>query len=629
MVGANTRQYQHEIDGLRAIAVLAVLFFHFKIPGFSGGFVGVDVFFVISGYLISKNVYTDLQREEFSFSVFYLSRAFRLLPALFVTIAATIFAAYFVLTPEHFSQLGLASAASVFSVSNVLFWSQSGYFDEAKLFKPLLHTWSLGVEEQFYLLWPLLLVSVLPRGRKFCISMILILGVISLVAAQSLVSEHGSMVFYWMPFRISEFAIGACLIFLKRPEQQSLAYSIAAAVGLLLIIVPIFVYNDQTLFPGLMAMVPCLGTALLIYCAQVSFVSPVLSNSLSRYLGKTSYSLYLVHWPVIVLASYWKLGGIGAKSIAILIPFTFVLAWVLHYQVEQRFRRTGSSFKTTAQERARREGASRELGLILCALLLSFLGAGILLGKGWEWRYSDQAKPIIIAVSGLSEDHKSKKALLAQYQSSFRDKNGFDQHYIIGDSFAGDTMLAIKFSKPELNLTLLSIPAKCQPLIPGEYGETASLSEFCNRFRSQAYKTAGLENAKIIYLAASWREPALSNLTETINFLKSKTKARIVVFGPRAGFHDVPTLAVRFAKKSGLDQFVNNYKTPVDVVADKLKVLSEQTGAEFIDTYQLMCPNDMCIIISPADSKIVYSDYAHLTLSGAQYLGEKLTLNTE
>ncbi|MFT6408098.1 MAG: peptidoglycan/LPS O-acetylase OafA/YrhL [Arenicella sp.] len=419
-----------------------MLLFHLKIPGFSGGFVGVDIFFVISGYLITKNIYSDLDAGKFRFKDFYLRLIYRLLPALLVTIAVTLVASYFILTPEHFSRLGSTSVASVFSVSNFLFWSEADYFDDAKILKPLLHTWSLWVEEQFYLLWPLLLFLLYSKGKKVACFSILLLAMVSLMAAQGLLSQYTTLVFYWMPLRISEFAVGAVLVLCCYVPSATWRTSLAAVAGLGLMLVPIAMYSEQTAFPGVMALIPCVGKALLIRYGRASIVFPLLANALFRQLGKISYSLYLVHWPVIVLVSYWKLGGIGAKSLVIVVPFIFLLAWALHHQVEQRYRRTKASTKPL----------KKGLGVAFFAALISLLATSISVGNGWPWRYNARAHVVINATDGLSASSDSRSRLVSLHQSSFQDQENVARHYIIGDSFAEGTMLALKAAAPRLNL---------------------------------------------------------------------------------------------------------------------------------------------------------------------------------
>lgn len=343
----------------------------------------------------------------------------------------------------------------------------------------------------------------------------------SLYAIESLLPRNSAMAFYRMPFRISEFATGAVMVFFY---QRS-------------------------------------------------------CSSLCRHLGKVSYSLYLVHWPVIVLVSYWKLGGIGAKSLVVVIPVIYLLALALHHQVEQRFR----LLKTET------DYLKKGYGITLFAVIKLLFGASVLFGKGWSWRYSSDAQVVVNAMRDLSTNNDEKRRLLNDYQAAFQHQKSIAQHYIISDSFAEDTMLALKFSMPELNLKLLSIRAACQSVLAGEYDETKVARRACNNERDKAYRNPQLKDAVTIYLAASWREPGFSNLAEAIEFLHENTSAKVIVFGPRADFHDVPTLAMRYGKEAGLNEFLDQYKSPsIQKNTDRLRMVAEQASAKFIDVYRIM-----------------------------------------
>ncbi|MCF6274706.1 MAG: acyltransferase, partial [Robiginitomaculum sp.] len=202
-------KYRPDIDGLRAVAVLAVVFYHFKIPPFSGGFVGVDIFFVISGYLITKLVMGQTKDGTFSFKIFYLRRIRRLFPALFVTLVGTLAAAAILFSPEQMARLGKVSFFALISLSNIVFWREAGYFDTDAATKPLLHTWSLGVEEQFYLVWPaLIFLCVLYLKRAHILAVLTALIVVGLLAAAYVLKKDVDAAFYLTPFRMSEFGIG-------------------------------------------------------------------------------------------------------------------------------------------------------------------------------------------------------------------------------------------------------------------------------------------------------------------------------------------------------------------------------------------------------------------------------------
>src|SRR5882757_3999150 len=335
--------YRPEIDGLRAIAVLGVLLFHAGFSAFSGGYAGVDVFFVISGYLITRNILTRMDAGRFSYVGFFINRVRRLFPALLTTIGVSFLIGALLFPPPHMKKLAEAAIVSILSVANIYFWSEASYWDIESAFKPLLHLWSLSVEEQFYLFWPpmLLLASRANNKRLARLVLLTALGLTSLLFAGFLSWHHPRATFYWMPWRAFEFMIGAAVIWLEiivTPRGRLLP-EIMAGAGLVLIIVPFLSFNDYTPFPLPGALLPCIGTALLIWAGGSCLTSKLWTNRPIIWIGRISYSLYLVHWPLIIFYTYWRFApptqfeqiGLVIASIALAVP--------LHTFVEKRFRR--------------------------------------------------------------------------------------------------------------------------------------------------------------------------------------------------------------------------------------------------------------------------------------------------
>ncbi len=239
--------FKTDIEALRALAVLFVLFTHLQIMGFSGGYIGVDIFFVISGYLITKNIY-NLNKGGFSYKEFYCKRIRRLFPALYATIIICLIAGFFILSFRDYMELGQSSIFSIFSLSNILFWLQDNYFGNAAIRKPLLHTWSLSVEEGFYLLYPAFLIYCL---KRFNIKIILVSVILtSLIITQLLIVKYPSMVFYLTPFRIFELAIGGLLVFIDKDYIKSkFKINIVWLLSLASLFICSYIYNETTLFP--------------------------------------------------------------------------------------------------------------------------------------------------------------------------------------------------------------------------------------------------------------------------------------------------------------------------------------------------------------------------------------------
>nr|WP_249138977.1 acyltransferase family protein [Actibacterium sp. MT2.3-13A] len=347
MSGERHLKYRPDIDGLRAVAVLAVVFYHAGLTPFSGGFVGVDVFFVISGFLITSILRDEIARGRFRLANFYDRRVRRLFPALFVVLAASSIAAWAMLLPEDMRNFGQSLVAANLFVSNLLFWKEAGYFDTAAELKPLLHTWSLAVEEQYYLLFPLLIVGGARAFRAALGAVLAAIGAASLALAAWQVSHAPDAAFFLLPARFWELLTGAALAFLPGPATGRRGVTEAIATcGLGLIALPIFAYSDLTPFPGLAAILPCLGAALLIYAGADgrSRVHGVLRWAPAVFFGRISYSLYLWHWPVLVFAKYYAVRPLTAVETGSAICLSVALAALSWRFVEQPFRGRRSAF---------------------------------------------------------------------------------------------------------------------------------------------------------------------------------------------------------------------------------------------------------------------------------------------
>lgn len=335
-------RYRSEIDGLRAVAVVPVILFHAGFELFSGGFVGVDVFFVISGYLITSIILSELIEEKFSLISFYERRARRILPALFFINIACLPFVWFWLSPITIKDFGQSLfAVSVFA-SNFLFWSESGYFDTAAELKPLLHTWSLAVEEQYYIIFPLLLMGVWRFSLKFVLGVLFVIFVASLGAAEYGSREFPNAAFYLLPTRMWELLIGAfvALYLMYKPHLASRALNqILSLAGLTMIASSILLFDKATPFPGLYALVPTVGTALIILCAvPATLTHRFLSLRVMVGLGLVSYSAYLLHQPIFVFARY-RMGSDISDFALLMFAFISVLgAWISWRFVEAPFR---------------------------------------------------------------------------------------------------------------------------------------------------------------------------------------------------------------------------------------------------------------------------------------------------
>src|SRR5581483_8554886 len=334
MYGIAGLQYRADIDGMRAVAVIAVVLFHAYPKGLPGGFAGVDAFFVISGYLITSIIVGGLDRDGFSFADFYVRRVRRLFPALIVVLVATLAAGFWILLPSALVSLAKNAVASAFFSANLILLSETGYFDiDAKL-KPLLHLWSLGIEEQFYLAWPLA-VWLTPRRWRITLIVGTIVGSFALNIA--LIGTYPEAAFY-LPFtRIWELIAGALLVgvSLRHAVLREVALPIFACVGTLLVFL---LYNDHTPFPGWAALAPVAVTAAAILGEGSLCNRLLLSNPVAVFIGKISYPLYLWHWPLLVFGKLYPLRPLTVTETAGLVVAAFLLAWLTYEFIEKPFR---------------------------------------------------------------------------------------------------------------------------------------------------------------------------------------------------------------------------------------------------------------------------------------------------
>jgi prepilin-type processing-associated H-X9-DG protein len=518
-----TSSYQPHIDGLRAIAVISVLLFHLDIPVFAGGFVGVDMFFVLSGFLITRIIIVELETtNQFSFKNFYMRRVRRLLPAFTVVLVTTFFIASLLLSPYLMKSFGGSAVAALLSVSNILFWLEADYFDVSSHLKPLLHTWSLSIEEQFYMFWPItLLLCFKWRLRRWIPVLILLLFIISLAAnlvfvdghvhllthffpsTETLIQDGRSTIFYLLPFRVFEFACGAILVFLPTIERwNKIVADCLSVIGIALIAYAIFSFDGRTIFPSFNALYPCVGTALLILAGAKSRISILLEYTWVTWIGLISYSLYLVHWPIIVFIKYFKINIPLNPIEQVFIIFTSIgLAYASYRWVETPFRR-----------RAISPSIFRKPKVVLIGLtFIAALGLSAYIQNGWTWRVPAAANYII--TEGAEQFHLENYGGTGFPRKGPLAKNPKPEILLIGDSHSRQYLYGLNeqiYVKHDINI-LVNAGTSCLHLpgftkINADQNYDISCPIAYNRIE---YFLSSNPNLKLVIIGQRWADQLL------------------------------------------------------------------------------------------------------------------------
>ncbi len=606
--------YRPDIDGLRAIAVGAVVIYHAFPSALRGGFIGVDVFFVISGFLISGIIFKSLERGQFSFGEFYARRVRRIFPALIVVLIACLACGWFLLLADEYQALGKHVASGAGFVSNFALWSEAGYFDATAQAKPLLHLWSLAIEEQFYLGWPLL-AWLAYRSHKNLFALTLLVAIGSFAVNVATVATHPTAAFYSPLARFWELMIGSFLAYVSIHKAQYLSrYSdLRSFIGIALIAVSALFLTDRSPFPGWLALVPTVGALLVLSAAPTSWLNRnVLSNRILAWIGLISYPLYLWHWPALFVVSLVSVPSRIPRLIAVLI--SIFLAAITFLLIEKPIRRTRPTSTSVIFLGA---------GMAVCGAL----GLAIFVGKGLAFRLPPQFEafaapsPVITPTDCLLSDRAdfpTQCTLLSHRPAVF----------LWGDSHANS--LAAGFSHLALQgkIGKLQVTGSACPPLMGFKGNGNSKCEEINQY---AFEKIRALKPDIVVLHAMWEADAydLSKLAATTRQLKSIGIARIVIIGPvprwngsllrsvfrcwrpRSALEPFPMYS-----SCGLDARVAEFDTSMRDAVRKLDV-------EYISAYSQLCADSGCLThFKGADGidQLETYDYGHLSEGAAAYL---------
>jgi peptidoglycan/LPS O-acetylase OafA/YrhL len=648
--------YRKDIDGLRAVAVLSVVLFHAKIPGFSGGFVGVDVFFVISGYLITGLIANDHVHGRFSFSAFYFRRIKRILPALACVYAASTLLASLVMLPSDMASFGRSLTSSALFYSNHFFYTQSGYFGGPSDLKPLLHTWSLSIEEQFYLAWPALFL-VLARWRADRIALLLWpAAAISLAACALMVGWDKEAAFFLAPFRAWELLFGAGLALLPKPAAvPAMLAELASSAGLAMIVASVMLLNEAKPFPGLLALPPCLGAALVLFAGTECQprVTRLLSTPPAVALGLISYSLYLWHWPLLSLARYHFDRPLQWGEVASLLGLSLLAAFVSYRCVE----------------RPARSITWRRVPQVLMAGVLS-LGLFVLIGnasRNWTFNLNPEIRRLDAAVrseNALRRRCSGPKNIIRDDEACTFGERHADSSYdvaVFGDSHANHYTPAISLLAQQAGMSGRQITVGgCLALLG--YYEVVSpyATEASCRSLREAMVHFVQENPRlqVAVLAHNWSvytgkaifddqapiyvvsssndershqrslQVLRQSLEQTIDFFEQRG-IHVVLLGEVAIFARDPVRCIAAALRQGGN--LQSCRRPLQEVRERLdtmnNLLSEiaerhKSYVSFISPLGAMCDAAWCSPV--ANGVYMYRDRSHLNRVGAEQLARSM-----
>jgi len=633
--------YRFDIDGLRAIAVLSVILFHIDRTIIPGGFIGVDIFFVISGYLISLHIFQDIIKDNFSIIEFYRRRVKRIAPVMLAVIAVTMITTQFIFRPEDAEKVAESGLWSLFSLANVYFWlyQDTSYFAAASNELPLLHLWSLGVEEQFYIFWPIILMLVYrAKNSKLFISISIIIAASSLLLAEILYTESPSFVYYMLPTRAGELLIGAITAqIILTYGEKSIAPTItiiASITGLSLIFLSFFLLTEEQVFPGLRAIPPTVGTALLILSGNynINWPSRLLMLPPMVKMGLISYSAYLWHWPLLSYMHYAQI-EINFLSGLLVLMLTMFLALLSYLYIEKP---TRYSTKSALQI------FTKQYILPAGTLAIIAIVAMKLDGYGVRW---------------FSDSYQEKRTLLKNqikpaYEYNYvcqnqiiKPENVNDKRCIVGsksdtspnvllwgDSNAAHFVGMIGYFAQEAGFSFQNMEiGACPPINsdPIDFVNPKRLSD-CRKSRDIAWET--VNRFPIIIISSNWSsyqersKNFLPTFFSTVKELAKQNKL-IILLGkvPVIAGHDrlcsEKALSIPFLKCKTAPELMDSKVSQANKL---LRNFSKKTkNVEYYEITNYLCTNNKCSVYDK-NNMLLYFDVQHLSLSASWKIGKTI-----
>lgn len=626
-------KYRREIDGLRAIAVMSVIFFHAGFQGFSGGFVGVDIFFVISGYLITSIILAEKQSGTFSLIGFYERRAKRILPALFFVLFACLPFAWILLFPTDLKQFSESLVSVSTFLSNVYFWKNSFYFDTAAELKPLLHTWSLAVEEQYYVLFPIFILLTWKLNKRWVVGMLIAITLISLAAAEWGSFNALSLSFYLLPTRAWELLIGVLLSFylFERKPDHSFAikhHQLISLAGLALIAYAIVSFDKQTPFPSLYGLIPTIGAGLIILAGtEHTLVGRVLGSKPLVGIGLISYSAYLWHQPLFVFARHESIDEPSKLLLAALAVVTLVFAYLSWKYIETPFRKKDFDTK-------------RVFSYSLAGSLF-FISAGValpLLKDPYSGFTPDQKNIYSYMSYNFNAKARKDQCFLDSSAQSYESFSSVCKNVVKnkptlllwGDSHAAAMSIGLR---PLLKNVVQYTSSNCPPIL----GINLPGARYCQGINDFIFKEIERLHPDEIILQAYWYTYGarkLAGLGETIASIQNISPAsHVTIVGNVPLWPDsLPVLLLKQNVSLDGDVYLHlPLYADLKLQDERLKFVADANNIAFVSALDAFCLGDKCKAITSfgGASAPTAFDYGHLTEAGSVLLAQAMLTQSD
>lgn len=625
-----SHKYRADIDGLRAVAVLAVVGFHYFPQGIRGGFIGVDIFFVISGFLISTILFEQLGRGRFGFADFYARRVRRIFPSLLVLLTACLLVGWFTLLPFEYKQLGKHVSAGGAFVSNLVLWNESGYFDNDAITKPLLHLWSLGIEEQFYLVWPVLLWMCV--RWNILLPAMLVIALVSFAINVTSVHSDPVAAFYSPQTRFWELAIGSIMAYMVHFRNDLLIHyrlvnvNVQSFVGATLLVVSLATTSKESSFPGWWALMPTVGTALVIAADQAWLNRVVLSNRALVLVGLISFPLYLYHWPLLVFAQLSSAERLERSTRIATVMLAFLLSWLTYKFIERPVRLGKSGYRSVA---------------VLVAGVVAATVAGfavnqsdgvesrtVLQGISMNKEVNDQFKEWLYTNNEpCLKKYPFKDAATYNTWFCMLSKNQDPTFLLLGSSYANQLYPGFIKNERLSHHTFLNI-GLCDPASADEDTDSKIFDERpCigqKLLTQQRFFESVIDRQKSIEFAVLEglnREPDaayIERLRKRIDFLEARG-IQVIIFVPhlRLGFHPKACFSSPLSPTPKQCSFDMAARDDIDVKFRPVvqAISASNPSVRFFDQNDLFCDSGGCSMVS--NGMPLARDYGHISEYGS------------